>query len=151
METSTNSYSGTDSRSFSFASLLRRAPLIMMTVVFTLISFRNLVQPVHSAAKAGIIFTSQSGITIARIGFGAFPLSLAILAFASLVSARWRLAGLYMVLTVDSVVILVRLLGFWLDHSTTTVGLLVPEFVLLALAIIAIRLESAVPPTKLQA
>lgn len=122
----------------------------MMTVIFTLISFRNLVQPVRSAAEAGISFTSQSGITIARIGFGAFPLALAILAFASVVSARWLLAGLYMVLTVDGVVIVVRLLGFWFDHSTATVGLLVPEFFLLALSINAIRLESSFLRAEMQ-
>ncbi len=126
------------------ASVLRRAPLIMMTVIFTMISFRNLVQPVHSAAAEGIAFTSPRGVAIARIGFGALPLALAILALASLVSARWRLAGLFMVLTVDGVVILVRTLGMWLDQSSATAGLLAPEFVLLALAINAIRLESSV-------
>jgi hypothetical protein len=127
-----------------FGNVLRRAPLIMMTVIFTMISVRNLVQPAHSAAAAGIAFTSPRGVAIARIGLGALPLALAILAFASLVFARWRLAGLFMVLTVDGVVILVRTLGMWLDHSSATAGLLAPEFVLLALAINAIRLESSV-------
>jgi len=117
-----NSYSvsaraGNSSR---LAGVLRRAPLVMTTVIFTLISFRYLAHPVRAAAEAGIAFTSPGGITIARVGFAAFPLSLAILAFTSLFSTRWRLAGLYMVLTADSVVITVRVLGFWLDHSTAT-------------------------------
>jgi hypothetical protein len=147
MDAAINNYSvvgkGGNSR---IAGLFRRAPLAMMTVIFTLISFRYLAHPVSSAAEAGINFTSSSGITIARVGFAAFPLSLAILAFASLISARWRLAGLYMVLTVDSVVMLVRILGFWLDHSIASAPLLVPEAVLLTLSIIAIRLESASSP-----
>ena len=117
-----NSYSvsaraGNSSR---LAGVLRRAPLVMTTVIFTLISFRYLAHPVRTAAEAGIAFTSPGGITIARVGFAAFPLSLAILAFTSLFSTRWRLADLYMVLTADSVVITVRVLGFWLDHSTGT-------------------------------
>jgi len=117
-----NSYSvsaraGNSSR---LAGVLRRAPLVMTTVIFTLISFRYLAHPLRAAAEAGIAFTSPGGITIARVGFAAFPLSLAILAFTSLFSTRWRLAGLYMVLTLDSVVIAVRVLGFWLDHSTAT-------------------------------
>src|SRR6516164_10719492 len=117
-----NSYSvsaraGNSSR---LAGVLRRAPLVMTTVIFTLISFRYLAHPVRAAAEAGIAFISPGGITIARVGFAAFPLSLAILAFTSLFSTRWRLAGLYMVLTADSVVITVRVLGFWLDHSTAT-------------------------------
>ena len=48
-----------------------------------------------------------------------------------------------MVLTVDSVVMAVRIVGFWLDHSITSAPLLAPEAVLLTLSIIAIRLESA--------
>jgi len=126
-----------------FAAVLRRAPLTMMTVIFTLISFRFLVHPVRSAAEAGIGFTAPGGITIARVAFAAFPLALAILAFSSLISARWRLAGLYMALIVDSVVMAIRILGFWLDHSTASAPLLAPEAVLLVLSIVAIRLESA--------
>jgi hypothetical protein len=47
------------------------------------------------------------------------------------------------VLTVDSVVMAVRILGFQLDHSTASARLLVPETFLLILTIVAIRLESA--------
>src|SRR5215475_1905360 len=115
----------------------------MMAVIFTLISFRFLVHPVRGAAEAGISFTAPGGITIARVAFAAFPVALAFLAFSSLISKRWRLAGLYMVLTVDSVVMAVRILGFWLDHSTASALLLVPEAALLVLSIVAIRLESA--------
>jgi|SRR6516164_7983006 len=88
-----NSYSvsaraGNSSR---LAGVLRRAPLVMTTVIFTLISFRYLAHPVRAAAEAGIAFTSPGGITIARVGFAAFRLSVAILAFTSLFSTRWRL------------------------------------------------------------
>ena len=115
-----HSVSARAGNSSRLAGVLRRAPLVMTTVIFTLISFRYLAHPVRTAAEAGIAFTSPGGITIARVGFAAFPLSLAILAFTSLFSTRWRLADLYMVLTADSVVITVRVLGFWLDHSTAT-------------------------------
>ena len=145
MGTSIPNYSvATKSRDSSrIAAVLRRAPLVMMTVIFALISFKYLSDPVGAAATAGIGFTSPGGITIARVGFAAFPLSFAILALASLVSARWRLAGLYMVLTVASVVIGVRIFGILIDHSTESARLLAPEAVLLALSVIAIRLELA--------
>lgn len=113
----------------------------MMAAIFTLIRFRYLANPVGSTAAAGISFTASGGITISRVAFVAFPLSFAILAFFSLISSRWRLAGLYMVLTVDSVIIAVRILGFWPDHSTAGAPLLIPE-VLLTLSIVAIRVES---------
>lgn len=145
MGTAIDSYSvaAKSATSSRIAAVLRRAPLTMMTVIFTLISFRFLVHPVRSAAEVGISFTTPGAITIARVAFAAFPLALAILAFSSLISARWRLAGLYMVLIVDSVVMVVRVLGFGLDHSTASAPLLAPEAVLLALSIVAIRLESA--------
>ena len=124
-------------------AVFRRIPLAMFTFIFAMISFRYLVNPVHYAAAAGISFTSYGGVTVARVGFAALPLSFAILALISLVSPRWRLGGLYMVLTVNSVVIAVRILGFQLDHSTASARLLLPETVLLILTIVAIRLESA--------
>ena len=145
MGTSVHAYplvtkSGTWSR---IVPVLRRAPLIMTLVIFSLISVRYLSNPVGAAAAVGISFTSPGGITIARVGFAAFPLSMAILAFASLLSAQRRLAGLYMVLTVDAVVMAVRIFGILVDHSTASAHLLAPEAVLLTLSIIAIRLEAA--------
>ena len=125
------------------AFVLRRAPLVMVTVIFTLISLRYLSDPVRAAAAAGISFTSPGGVTVARIGFAAFPLSFAMLAFSCLISTRRLLAGLYMVLTVVAVVTAVRILGILLDHSASeNARLLVPESVLLILSVIAIRLES---------
>jgi hypothetical protein len=145
MSTATQTYSVemNPGPSSHITAVFRRIPLAMFTFIFTMISFRYLVNPVHYAAAAGISFTSSGGITIARVGFAALPLSLAILALISLLSPRWRLGGLYMVLTVDSVVMAVRILGFQLDHSTASARLLVPETFLLILAIVAIRLESA--------
>jgi len=138
-----NSLATRGANSSVFSSVFRSAPLVMMMIIFALLGGRYLINPVHSAAVTGIGFTAPGGVTIARVGFGALPLSIAILAFISLRSARWRLAGLYMVLTVDGVVIAVRLLGFLLDHSAASAPLLIPEALLLALSMIAIRLESA--------
>lgn len=125
------------------AAVLSRAPLVMMTVIFTLISSRYLLDPVGAGAAVGISFTSPGGITVARVGFAAFPLSLAILAFASLISDRWRVAGLYMTTTVAAVVIAVRVFSIVMVQSMESVRLLAPEGLLLALSVAAIRLESA--------
>lgn len=145
MATSVHSYSVATKPvgSSRIAAVFRRLPLIMMAVIFTLISHRFLSNTVPAAAAEGISFTSPGGITIVRVGFGAFPLSLAVLAFASLLSARWRLAGLYMVLTLDSIVIAVRAFSIFAVHSAASARLFAPEAVLLVLSFIAIRLESA--------
>src|SRR5437588_3579094 len=114
------------------ANVLRRVPLVMFTAIFTLISFRYLSDPVRSAAAQGIAFTSPGGVTVARVGFAAFPFSLAILAFTFLISTRRLLPGLYMVLTVVAVVAAVRIFGIALDHSAKeSARLLLPEGVLL--------------------
>lgn len=143
IQTQSDSVRARPSNSWRVAAFLRRAPLIVRTVIFTLISLRYLSDPVRAAAAVGIGFTSPDGITVARVGFAGFPLSFAILAFACLISARRRLAGLYMVLTVVSVVIAVRIFGILIDHSTHSTPLLAPEVVLLALSAIAVPLESA--------
>ena len=124
-------------------AIFRRAPLVMIAVIFTLISLRYLSNTVAAAAAVGIGFASPEGITVARVGFAAFPLAFAILAFVALISDRWRLAGIYMVLTVDCVVIAVRVFSMLLEHSMSSARLLVPEAVLLLLSLIAVRLESA--------
>ncbi len=144
MSASMHSYSAeTKPTGFSrVAPVLRRAPLVMVTVIFTLISFKYLVDPIRAAGATGISFTSPGGITVARVGFAAFPLSFAILAFSCLISTRRLLGGLYMVFTLANVVIAVRIFGILLDHSASaSARLLVPEAVLLTLSVIAIRLE----------
>src|SRR5579864_2092186 len=91
--------------------ILRRVPLVMVTVIFTMISARYLSDPVREAAKVGISFTDPGGITVARVGFAGFPLAIAILTFSCLFSPRRLLAGQFLVLTVDGVVTLVRIFG----------------------------------------
>jgi len=135
------------SGSSRIAAVVSRAPLVMMTVIFSLIGFKYLSNPVGAAAAVGINFTSPGGVTIGRVGFAGFPLSFAILAFTSLVSARRRLYGLYMVSTVVSVVMAIRIFGMLAVHSTESARLLAPEAVLLILSLVAIRLEPGAVPS----
>ena len=144
MTTSVQSYSGEKSRSASLLSAaLSRLPLVMVSIVFVLISLRYLIDPVRAAAAAGMAFTSPGGITMARVGFAAFPLSFAVLAVSCLVSTRRVRTGLYIVLTVVLVVIAVRVVGIMLDHSASeSARLLAPEAVLVALSVLGIRLDA---------
>ena len=61
----------------SFTIWVSRFPLIAATAIFTAISTKFLLDPVHSAAARGIVFSSNGGITVGRVGFGAFPLAFA--------------------------------------------------------------------------
>lgn len=122
-------------------ALLIRLPLLAVTVIFTLIAIRYLTDPVRTAAAAGITFTSPGGITVARIGFGAFPLGFVAFFLTCLFSPRRILLGLRIELALLAIVIAVRIAAMAAAHSTETATLLVPEVVIAAFCVLAVRLE----------
>ena len=130
-------------RTSRIAAIVPRMPLVMVTFIFTMIGLRYLMDPVKAASAAGIAFTSPGGVTVARVGFAAFPLTFAVIAASCLLSTRRVLSGLYIVLALVGIVIAVRLLGMALEHSAETAKLLVPEVVLATLSLVGIRLERA--------
>jgi hypothetical protein len=145
MAASVPDYSRADSR-FPKASrtkmIISRVPLAMMALTFTSIAVRYMIAPVQAAATAGITFTSADGITVARVGFAAFPLAFALLALFCLLSERRILFGLVITLTVLSVVIATRAIGIALDHSgMANARLFIPEGVMTGLSIVAMRIE----------
>lgn len=126
------------------AAVLTRVPVVALTAILVTIALRYLINPVQAGAAAGISFTSAGGITVARIGFGAFPLGFAALFLSSVFSRRYLLAGLRMELVLLAIVIAIRVLAMVLARSSETAKLLVPEFILAALCLFAIRLETVV-------
>ena len=142
---------GTTARNYSqestassggFTIWVSRFPLIAATAIFTAISTKFLFDPVHSAAARGIVFSSNGGITVGRVGFGGFPLAFALILLACLVSRRRILAGIYMVLTIDIVALLVRIIGMVIDNSVKeNIPVLVPETLLLIVSLIALNVE----------
>jgi hypothetical protein len=125
-----------------FLIWVSRFPLIAATAIFTAISVRFLLDPVRAAAARGIVFSSNGGITVGRVGFGGFPLAFALILLACLISRRRILAGIYMVLTIDIVALLVRIIGMVIDNSVKeNIPVLVPETVLLLVSLIALNVE----------
>lgn len=131
----------TANKSSRATTVLTRVPMVGLTIVLTLIAFRYLINPIAAAAAAGIAFTSPGGITVARVGFAGFPLAFAAFFLSCLFSQRRVLIGLRTELMLLGIVIGVRLLGMAVVHSADTAKLLVPEFVMVALCIVAMRLE----------
>ena len=122
-------------------AVLTRVPMVSLTIVFTLIAFRYLTNPVQAASAAGIAFTSPGGITVARVGFAGFPLAFAAFFLSCLLSQRRVLSGLRTELALLAIVISVRVLSMAVAHSAETAKLLVPEVIMATLCIFAIRLE----------
>jgi hypothetical protein len=115
--------------------------MIALTVVLILIAFRYLVDPVRAAAAAGIVFTSPGGLTVARVGFGAFPLGFVAFFLSCLFSHSRILLGLRTELKLLAIVVAVRIGAMVATHSTETAKLLLPEVVMAAFCMLAIRLE----------
>jgi hypothetical protein len=119
-----------------------RAVLLLATLLFTMIALRNLIHPVAAAAAQQITLGSAAGITVARVGFGAFPLAFALMLLACLVAERRVLSGLTLLLTMAVVVTAARLLGLVLDGPADfTLRVLKPEIALIALSALALFFE----------
>jgi hypothetical protein len=97
--------------------------------------------PVGSAAPHAMILGSAEAITNMRVVGGVF-LGIALVLVACLVSERRLLAGLGVLATVASAILVVRLVGLGLDGAAPfTLRVLRPEVVLVALSTSAALLE----------
>jgi len=126
------------------APWLPRILLLLATVLFFLIGFWYLGDPVNKAAADSIILGSVMAISRVRVGFGGFPLALSLILLSCLVSQKRLLTGLSVLATTVGVVTVARLVGIAIDGpAEEALKLLRVEIVLLALSVTAIFLERA--------
>lgn len=105
-----------------------RLVLAAATLLFAMIALRSLLDPVGSSAAHQITFGSGEGVTVARVGFGGFPLAFALMLLFCLLSARRLFAGLSMLVLVAVVVTAARVLGIAIDGPAPfTMHVLKPE------------------------
>lgn len=132
------------------APWLSRIILMLPTLIFILIAVKYLTQPASAAAEVGISPTSPLGMTILRVGFGAFPLGCAIFTFACLISKRRILAGLGFVATMVAVILLVRIYGMLVDGTMNeNMFFIGPEVVLLVLCLSGFIIEFSRQRTRI--
>lgn len=128
---------------WKFSPWLTRLILLWPTLVFGLIATRYLVHPIKNAADVGISVVSPLGLTILRVGFGAFPLACFLFTLFCLVSARRILTGFIFVSTVISAALLVRVAGMLADGTTAeSMRLVVAEIVMLVLLVFGATLQA---------
>jgi hypothetical protein len=121
---------------------LGRALLLFASVLFLAIAAKNIADPAAAEGPQGIAFNTPAALTIGRVGFGAFPLGIAVVLIACLVSDSRLLIGLRILNTVAILVTAVRLLGLALDGPADfTFKVLRPEIVLSVLSTVAVYLE----------
>jgi hypothetical protein len=89
-----------------------------------------------------IALESPAAITVARVGFGGFPLGFGLVLLGCAVSPKHLPTGLALLLTVVSAVTLVRIQGLVIDGPTThNLRLLRPEFAMIVLSAVGIVLQ----------
>jgi hypothetical protein len=126
------------------APWLLRILLLLATVLFFLIGFRYLGDPVNKAAADSIVLGSVMAISRVRVGFGGFPLALSLILLGCLLSRKRLLTGVTVLATTVGVVTAARLVGIAIDGpAEEALKLLRVEIILLALSVAAIFLERA--------
>jgi hypothetical protein len=126
------------------APWLPRILLLLATVLFFLIGFRYLGDPVNKAAADSIVLGSVMAISRVRVGFGGFPLALSFILLGCLLSQKRLLTGLTVLAITVGVVTAARLVGIAIDGpAEEALKLLRVEIILLTLSVAAIFLERA--------
>jgi cytochrome b561 len=124
-----------------YAPWLTRLILTAPTLLFILIGWSYLGQPLQTTAESGTLLGSPAAVTDTR-AMGAIFLALAALTLFALVSERRLLAGLFLVAIIDGFATAARVLGIVVDGAPPeTMFKLVAELVLLTLCAIGILIE----------
>ena len=127
-----------------FAPWISRIVLLGATIIFSMIGLRYITDPVHASAQTGVSLGSALAATTTRVGFGAFPLGLAIFTFTCLISTRRLFTGVSLVAIVITTAIVVRILGMVADGpAPESTRLFIPEAVMLTLSVAGMILETA--------
>ena len=110
------------------------------TAILVMISERFLFDATAQAAARGITLSTPLGVTIARVGFGGFPLASAIITATSLFTGRVR-RGLWFIVILFGTVLAVRIVSGATNGSlAASVPLIIPEAVFIGLALIALTM-----------
>lgn len=102
---------------WKLAPWITRLIVMFPTVLFIAIGAHYLSNIRTAAGARGIVFVSGMGMTVGRIGFGAFPLACALFLLGCQFSERRLLTALAFVATLDSVVLVVRIASMISDSS----------------------------------
>jgi hypothetical protein len=122
---------------------LARLIILAVAGLFTLISAKFVLDPLHAAADSGISIEPGLGYTNTRAGFGGFPLGFAVILLFCLFSSRRLLAALAAIATVAGVTLLARLYGALQDATLAqSARLLIPETAILVVALLGTVAEA---------
>ena len=100
---------------------MSRMFMVPPTLIFTLISIRFIMDPIHAVAKTGVVLSQPEAVTDTRV-IGAITLALvALLGSAIFSRARLRMGHLVVMVTMG-LALAVRCYGFEVDGTTLAMG-----------------------------
>jgi len=124
------------------APWINRIVLTVSAFVFTMVGIRYIADPVSAAAATGAVLNTPLAATTARVGFGAFPLAIAVFALISLLSSGRMVSGVRLVAIVMISAIAVRVIGMIADGAVPASSrLFVPESAILLFALAGLFLQ----------
>lgn len=122
---------------------LSRLIILAVAGLFTMVSLRFILDPLHTAAASGLTIDSAIGYTNARAGIGGFPLGFAVILLFCLFSSRRLLAALALIATIDAVILAVRLYGAAHDGTfSQSAHILIPEVAILVISLLGVLMET---------
>jgi hypothetical protein len=125
-----------------FAPWIQRIVLAAATFVFGAIGMRYVADPVQAATATGATLNTAFAVTTTRVGFGAFPLGVAIFTVTSLFSTRRLVPAVQLVATLVTSAIVVRVIGIIADGAVPASSkLFIPEGVILLLSLTGLLLQ----------
>lgn len=129
-----------------FGLWIDRIVLAATTVILMAISARFVIDPISAASARGIVINSAIAAMTARIGFGAFPLALAVFTLSCLVSRTRHRIGVALVAILMAVLIVIRFLSLITDGAVPeSVRLFAPEGIILVLALTGLLVGGSRP------
>ena len=121
---------------------LNRIVLLVVSILFTMIAFKNIFHPVEAIADRGIVLNSATALSVARVSMGAFPLGFAVITFTSIFSNSQIFRGIFSVFILLLVTTIVRIASLQIDgHSDFGQQVLVPEVAITIFSAIGLWLE----------
>jgi predicted membrane-bound mannosyltransferase len=125
-----------------FAPWIQRIVLAAAMFVFGAIGMRYVADPVQAATATGATLNTAFAVTTTRVGFGAFPLGVAIFTVTSLFSTRRLVPAVQLVATLVTSAIVVRVIGIIADGAVPASSkLFIPEGVILLLSLTGLLLQ----------
>jgi len=125
-----------------------RVILFAATAILVMISVKFLVDSSAQAAARGIMLSTPLAVTIARVGFGGFPLASAIVTATSLFTGRVS-RGLWFIVILFGTVLAVRAVsGATNGTLAASVPLIIPELVFVGLSIITLAIGRSSEETR---